>query len=135
MKTLFAIIGLVGALAIFCPPARSAGAQVSEAPFELVSGPTEVSLSTSAWTAIGTSGSGVYGIFIKNLDGNTGNTHVIATNSSSAPSVSTTTWQWSIAPTANSMYLGGAGKKVYFWGMTSHTSAETAVYTEVKPVR
>jgi hypothetical protein len=129
VKKLFGFFGLLFLAGLaHCAPA------VVEAPFEVVSGPTLVSVSTSAWTALSSSSSGTYGTFVKNLDGNTANIRVIATASSSAPATAITTYQWSLAPSDNAMYLGGAGKRVYYWGVSAHTSAESAVVTEVKPL-
>jgi hypothetical protein len=133
VRKLFGFFGLLLLAGLaHCAPA------VVEAPFELntgyTTGPASISCSSSAWTSMGNPVSGTYGTFFKNLDGNTGNIRMIATGSSSAPSAATTTWTWSMAPSANAMYLGGAGYRVYYWCVTSHTAAETATVTQVKPL-
>jgi hypothetical protein len=131
------ILTFLGAMA-FCAGLRAAP-QVVESPFALntgyTTGPASIVCATGTWTTMGTPADGTYGTFFKALDGNTGNIRMIATSSSSAPSASTTTWQWSLAPSANAMYLGGAGKQVYYWCVTSHTAAETAAVTQVRPTR
>ena len=107
----------------------------TESPFEVLSGPTAVGVSTSTWTALTSSTSGTFGTFFKDLDTNRGSIRIIATASSAAPATSTMTWQWSVAPSANAMYLGGSGQRVWYWGVDSGAGEENVVVTEVRPVK
>lgn len=112
---------------------RAAPVVVSSA-FSIVTGPLNVTCSTSTWTALTTSSNGTYGTFIKNLDANTTNVEIIATASSAAPSQSTSTFQqWHAAPSENALFLGSQGKAVYLW-CVGVTSANVVTVTEVKPV-
>jgi len=106
---------------------------VAEAPFDVCADPFSVSIATYQWTAIPASNcAGRAGVFLNALSGNTGTIRVVATNSSTAPTISTSTYAvWEITPSANASFIG-ARDATYLWGVTTHTAAETASGVEVE---
>lgn len=108
---------------------------IVQAPFQIVSGPSSVTCSSSTWTSLAPSTAGTFGTFIKNLDANSSNVEIIASTSSSAPAVSTSTvQQWNATPSGNAVFIGNQGKASFLWCVGASTTGGVSVtVTEVKP--
>jgi hypothetical protein len=106
---------------------------VAESPVEICTDAFTISIASAPWTKVPTAQcAGRTGVFLNNLSGNTGTIRCIPTASSTVPTVSTATYAvWELTPLANASFLPGSDK-VYFWCITTNTSAESASGVEVK---
>lgn len=106
---------------------------VAEAPFDICTDAFSISLTSYSWTVVPTSNcAGRTGVFINQLNQNSGTVKCIPTSTSSTPSVSTATYGvWEVSPAANAMSIG-ARDATYLWCLTTNTAAETISGVEAK---
>lgn len=130
ITSLFLAVGL----ALFGASFAFAGQPlVAEAPIKACTDPTQVSISTSAWTQVPSGGNcaGRTGLFLNVISTASARMCGIITNSSSAPSVSIGLCPIEIAPASDSAFIGISDGS-YLWLRSKHTSAEAAEQQEVK---